>query len=533
MNAPRPRCSPAPLAAVALLALALSTGLGCRDFLEDELLSETSADFLYNTPEGLEAGVVGLYALARELDLDGEWNNARSWTLTAKSDIAFGRTGEISLYSRLAWGREVGDFGAKRFSRFWRHYYRVADRANAVIAGLERDGALDPERRDQLLAEARMFRAEAYFTLYRLFNNIFVTTEPTTPENVFTPPSRPSTPEEIFALVDGDLEFAIANLAAEPEAFGRYTEGTARHVRAKTAMWQGDYATAAAQAEAVIEGGVYRLVPNTRFVFVNDLKNTETLFARQLADGIVGGGRRNNIHFNVIPQYNSIRGATHSIENGGRGTGLLMPNGYLLDLLAEDEGDTRDDDTYYKRYYLYNDPERLPDGVSFGDTIRTATPDSDDPNVYQTYYRTQNPGVLKFLSEDADPTEASNVKNLIVYRLAETYLIAAEAHWRLGDDARGLQRLNAIRERAGAAPADAIDLRAVMDERARELAFEGQRWYFLKRTNTLVSQIQQHAGNDNFRNEARERIEPRHRNWSIPESELSLLGAGYPQNEGY
>ena len=515
-----------------LLTAALLLG-ACSDFLEDELLSETSADFLYNTPEGLEAGVVGLYSLARELDLDGEWNNARSWTLTAKSDIAFGRTGEISLYSRLGWGREVGDFGAKRFSRFWRHYYRVADRANAVIQGLERVEGLDDDRRNQLLAEARIHRAEAYFTLYRLFNNIFVTTEPTTPENVFDPPSAPSSPAEIFALVNGDLDFAIANLAPEPEAVGRYTQGAARHVRAKTAMWQEDYATAAEQAETLIEEGEYRLVPQTRFVFTNDLLNTETIFSRQLSDGLVGGGNRNQIHFNVIPQYNAVRGATLSIDNGGRGTGLLMPNQYLLSLLDEDPDDTRDQDTYYKRFYLYNDPERLPDGVEFGDTIRTATPNSDDPNVYQLYYRTQNPGVLKFLNEDADPTEAGTSKNLIVYRLAETYLISAEAHWRLGDDAKGLERLNAIRNRAGAADYTSIDLTAILDERARELAFEGQRWYTLKRTNTLVSQIRQYAGNDNFRNEARERIEPRHRNFPIPESELDVLGAGYPQNEGY
>jgi len=210
-----------------------------------------------------------------------------------------------------------------------------------------------------------------------------------------------------------------------------------------------------------------------------------------------------------------------------------MPNQYLIGLLDEDPDDLRDDDAYYKRYYTYNDAERVPDTLMFGDTIRTADPNSTNPNEYQLYYRTQNPGVLKFLNEDADPTEASTIKNLIVYRLAETYLISAEAHMRLNNTNTALDRFNAIRDRAGAADYTSIDLRAIMDERARELAFEGQRWYFLKRTNTLVSQVMQYAGNDNFRNEARDRIEPRHRNWPIPESELSLLGLGYPQNDGY
>ena len=45
--------------------LLLSMAFSCQEYLEDELLSETSADFLYSTPEGLENAVVGLYNLNR------------------------------------------------------------------------------------------------------------------------------------------------------------------------------------------------------------------------------------------------------------------------------------------------------------------------------------------------------------------------------------------------------------------------------------------------------------------------------------
>src|SRR5690606_29605293 len=44
------------------------------DFLKDELLSDTSVEFLYSTPEGLESAVVGLYSLNREIYQDQRWN---------------------------------------------------------------------------------------------------------------------------------------------------------------------------------------------------------------------------------------------------------------------------------------------------------------------------------------------------------------------------------------------------------------------------------------------------------------------------
>src|SRR5680860_532105 len=119
----------------------------------------------------------------------------------------------------------------------------------------------------------------------------------------------------------------------------------------------------------------------------------------------------------------------------------------------------------------------------------------------------------------------------MIYRLAETYLIGAEAHMELGNTDQALEYLNPVRNRAHAASLDTIDQQTILDERARELAFEGQRWYTIKRMGVLVSQIKKYAGNDNWRNIARERIEPHMVNWPIPESELDLLGPGYPQND--
>ena len=59
------------------------------------------------------------------------------------------------------------------------------------------------------VAEAKVFRARSYFTLYRLFKNIYLKTEPTNPETAFDRPlTASSNKEDIFKLIREDLQFA-------------------------------------------------------------------------------------------------------------------------------------------------------------------------------------------------------------------------------------------------------------------------------------------------------------------------------------
>lgn len=506
----------------------------CDSYLDNELRSDTSVEFLYETEEGLESAVVGLYNLRRGLYGDPINESMMALIMQFRSDLAIPRAGAGSLIGRYVWGGGPSGFGTNnRVGRLWRHWYRIVDKSNAVIAATEELQDVEDAQRNQILAEARLFRAEAYFTLYRQFNNIFITTEPTSPGNVFDRPQDKSSEEEIFALIHSDLAFAIEHLPWTAEQFGRYTQAAARHVRAKTAMWQEDWATAKEQAEAVIDQGSYALVPSTGDVFVGDFNHSETLFAVLFADDQLGGGGRHLIHFNLVPNYGEIDGAELAISNGGRGVGFLLMNDYLLSLLEENPGDTRTQNTYYATAYTYNDADALPPDVSLGDTIDVHDQFSSNPDERVLYYQRLNPGCLKFLDEEAEPGDATGASNIMIYRLAETYLIAAEANMELGNTEQALSQINAVRARAATPLLAEIDLDRVLEERARELAFEGQRWYTLKRRGLLISYLRDHVGNDNFRNEVRDAVEPQHVNFPIPENELNLLGANYPQNEGY
>lgn len=517
-----------------LIVSTLFLFISCEKFLEDELLSDISVNDVLNTPEGLESGVVGLYNLDRKIYEQGVNEHMISLILQNRSDLVIPRAGAGSLIGRYIWGEEVADFGTRaRVGPHWRHHYRVVDRANLIIKAAENIQNIEESKRNQILAEAKCFRAASYFTLYRMFNNIFITTEPTTPDNAFDRPQDKSSEAEIFALINSDLDFAIANLEWTTSQFGRYTQAAARHLRAKTAAWQNDWATATAQAEAVINEGSYSLVSNTKDVFNGDLDNSETLHAIVYADGEIGGGNRNLIHFNLLARYDRVEGAKYSLDNGNRSLGFLTLNDYLRNLLKEDPNDDRDDSTYYISYYRYNDEDNLPDGVSVGDTIDIHDQFSSESSERNRYYERQNPGCMKFLDETAAPDDATGISNIMISRLAETYLIAAEANMELGNMSSALEYINAVRTRAGAGELVTVDIDAILDERARELAFEGQRWYTLKRRGVLIQYLQDHAGNDNFRTEIRERVMPQHVNFPIDQNEIDLLGPNYPQNDGY
>ena len=129
---------------------------------------------------------------------------------------------------------------------------------------------------------------------------------------------------------------------------------------------------------------------------------------------------------------------------------------------------------------------------------------------------------MKYRDLSKPAKRALSYKPFIAYRLADTYILGAEAHWRKGNTEQALEYLNAIRLRAGLEEATTIDLQAIMDEYARELCFEGKRWFFLKRIGfgSTTSSIQGTTMKDYMVR------------WPIPQAQIDAMGT-FPQNPQY
>ncbi|HWR99464.1 MAG TPA: RagB/SusD family nutrient uptake outer membrane protein, partial [Prolixibacteraceae bacterium] len=131
---------------------------------------------------------------------------------------------------------------------------------------------------------------------------------------------------------------------------------------------------------------------------------------------------------------------------------------------------------------------------------------------------------------------AMSYRDKILYRLAETLLLGAEAHWRIGGstDVKALEYINKIRTRAGLPNITTVDLKTIMDEDARELSFEGKRWFFLKRIGKLVEQYNayHYFGGTLGAFTKKSPMDDHHTRWPIPKSQLDIM-ITFPQNPGY
>lgn len=520
-----------------MLAIALFFVVtSCEDYLEEQPSTLIDSDYIYTTEGGLKSGVVSLYKFERDRYDNGTEDYMGAVLMSSRSDLAFSRSGYTGLMGRYQRGTSPVDQGSNfASSLFWKHYYNIANKATAIINAAEEIEGINEDVRKQVLSEAKFFRAHSYFYLYRMYNNIYVNTETITVDNAFNVINDKSSEQDIFALINSDLNYAIDNLDWS-DTFGRVTKGTAKHVKAKVAMWQGDWTEAKNQAVSLIDEGPHSLVASTEDVFAGDRNNSESLFVIQSVDDELGGGGATMMNANYVTQFFQISGIEYNNEQGGRGFSRVLPNLYLLNLLAEDPNDTRDDDTYFRLKYYYTSGDRIGEEI---DNYAPITDLNNPSDNYTSYYQRMHPSCIKFAQDDGNEASYTIRGNIMVYRLAETYLIAAEAIMRSSGDP--LPYINAIRMRANADPVTSVNQQTILDERARELSFEGQRWFTLKRMGQTVIDFQMtnYAGDGEYFpanlgvKDPRENWRSFFINWPISQNDLDLLGPDYPQNDGY
>lgn len=91
----------------------LMFSFSCEDFLKEEAISDISADYIYNTPDGLEAGVVGLYKFNREIYENGAHEWFSSIMMAARSDLALNRGGRVKFIWFIYLGNKSGRLPGK------------------------------------------------------------------------------------------------------------------------------------------------------------------------------------------------------------------------------------------------------------------------------------------------------------------------------------------------------------------------------------------------------------------------------------
>lgn len=538
---------------------------GCNeDFLLEKPQAILAPDNLYVNKEGFEAGLYGLYSLVR---LERQGINGPSNDLTITPAI-IGVDNAFSLFPAGGAPESIfNDFEvrlnptAAYVRRLWEWLYRIVNSANTIIRRSENpDINWTEAEKNQIVGEARLIRAWAYRHLTYLWGDVPLNLEESAGNSIRTDWDR--TPvAEVRKAMEQDWLFAEANMADLPVVEGRASKVVATHYLAELYLTIGDNQKAQEKANAVIQNNNYKLIterygvqsgqPGTPFtdMFIDKNSNrsegnTEALWVIQNEYLSPGGtpnimrrwwvNRYDRIRVNTqtngewIAQSSGRQPITFSKENGGRGLGRFGVTQFGLSLYEPQ--DDRGSAHAWRYFWIMNNPSGLPAGAQLGDTVKLVVGPEPAPNAGTA----QNwPNTRKWDWAPDDPNDVQNSSNYndqIYLRLAETYLLLAEAQFKLNDPAGAAATINVLRNRANATPIDAsqVTIDFILDERSRELFSEEHRRYTLLRTGKWLERTRL------YNNYAGPRITDRDLLLPIPQSVIDAnLSKPMTQNPGY
>ena len=433
-------------------------------------------------------------------------------------------------------------------------YLKVFPRANTIIEFAENPDVewADESEKNAIVAEAKFLRAYAYNALANIYGGVpIVETLQEDPKIDYVRATR----TEVLQFVKEDLEYAVQWLPEVAPEDGRIAKGAANHLLAEAYISLGEYDKAIQSASTVINSGTYKLM-DTRFgkyanqpgdPFSDMFKdggqnrsggNLETIWAMQIEFQTPGGGhldangsyvyaRGNILMRHYAPSY--YRGYDPDGKSGfvlvdslGRSPGYYRPTSYFLyDLWKNDWSDMRNSVYNILRTFKYTNPT----SAYFGQVV-TYHPKLD--TMWHVF-----PYIKKIAGEALAGNDFGRTFNdYIIFRLAETYLLRAEAYLMKGDKQNAANDINVLRTRANApfVSASEMDVDFILDERSRELVLEEPRRRTLVRTGKLVERVKKY----NLSEETRNSIKDYHVWFPIPQKAIDAnFGAVLEQNTGY
>jgi hypothetical protein len=217
------------------------------------------------------------------------------------------------------------------------------------------------------------------------------------------------------------------------------------------------------------------------------------------------------------------------VDSLGRGTGQVRPNPYFIyQVWASDYNtDMRNSIYNMRRQLRYTNPA----SAYFGQVVGPRSTEIDTmQNIYP--YPRKIEGKVGTLTNTSTSWSGRTFQDFMVYRLAETYLLRAEAYFRMNDLENAAKDINVVRARAHATPVApaAVTEDYILDERARELITEEPRRRTLVRMGRLVDRVKKYC----IRALTRNSIQDFNRWWPIPQSAIDAnSGKVLEQTPGY
>ncbi len=436
------------------LSLTLVSLSGCENLLNVTPQSSITEEVYFKNEGDFEPYLTGIYTLMRNFSNNVTFGMERGDELVAASNSRFG----------VAWSHTITPTsGAVNYNE----WYRAIGHCNLLLARIEGFSfASNPDTRRRILAETYALRAFFYFHLTRIIGDAPLMLQAVVDENVPLLTRSPAT--EVMKQINADLDESIKiyrSLSSfSPRTYPskyRFSYGAVQALKAEASLWSakvlgGGAADFNAAIAAITEVEATGLTLNTDFRNVTGLRatsNPEIILSAFFNRDETGG----NYAVNALPFLTIVQGAVNldSIpfaQSSGNGQGAYQISPRSRSLFAANPRDRRIPFTWVQ--------ERQPSG----------------PRIA---WITKYPGTR--YSDDRVPDN-----EIILFRLADVFLMKAEAFAAINNTTEAVGYLNRVRNRAGIGnytgeTTKALLEREILDERGRELYFENKRWYDLVR----------------------------------------------------
>lgn len=428
-----------------LMALMLLPALSCKKWLDLQPQDGLTGAEFWKTKEQVAAAVTGVYA-----SLTGSATGSRN---AAETFFLWGELRGDMLTSTLATTNEqidvinVSILPTNSIAN-WRGIYETINYCNTIIqlapGVLKEDATFTQAALDKAIAEAKTIRALMYFYLVRTFDEVPLKLTATVSDKDIV--SLPKSPQaEVLAQVLKDLNeaepFAVTDYGDRASNKGRITKAAINAIQADVYLWLDKYAECVAACNKIINSNSFGLISGAdanlwyQTLYVNGNSN-ESIFELQF------DAQKLNTFYPIF------RSRTNFLANP-----IVMDKIYTVDFLDPLKFDIRAD----------------------GASVRAT-----DQLIWK----------YMGLSNTALRAQEESYAHWIMYRYADVLLMKAEAQNQLGNGQDALNIIDIIRTRARAliataanpAPSDKVAITDyLLDERAREFAFEGKRWFDLLR----------------------------------------------------
>ncbi len=531
-------------AAIAMLALGtLSAVTSCKkDYLTPKPLSFYEPTITYVDAAAMKAALV---ACARNSRIEYYGGNPPILTemlftdmtvegITDKSGPA--QNLNLQITPDLVY---ANDDDHNKIYYYWLEAYRGIKYANTVISRIDDATYASRAERNQVLGAALFQRAMRYYRLTNQFGDVpAIMKEITTPKLNFYSTKR----EVILKKIKTDLDSALV-WSSDNVNRGEVTKGAVAHLLTKVNLALGNFDEAITAASNVINGGVYSLMkvpfgssaapvsfnpgsvtpvtlphnviwdlhrPENKSLGAN--KEGLYMIIDRFGDGGFDGGM--TIMRQAVPLWGSNIN-TPSGKKGtsdqlgiefiqsnyyGRGIGRSRPSNYHQYEVWNDPNDLRHIKGNWMNMedILYNDAGLKTGGDAYylkNVQLRNATGGVLCTDTIRSYYGW--PQYKIFIPDFENSPMTGGHSDWYVFRLAETYLLRAEAYFWKGDLVNAAADINQIRTRANCAPITAaqVNIGTIFDERARELYFEEPRKTELTRVSYLFAKTGKAAEN--------------------------------------